>query len=92
MPDRLWVFKSVPHRTSNTSIAHVWVWRAESRNGAVTTSDGTFHTLASCVQDAQRSGFQGSVDPETGSFTAAAYQMKVSENGFTFTPGVINGD
>jgi len=62
MATRVWKFKTVP-RTTATSAAHFWQWQVVSAEGSVRVSDNVFGTLGQCVQDAQRNGFTGIVDP-----------------------------
>jgi hypothetical protein len=81
MPNRIWRFKSVPHRVASTAIAHVWQWQTETPDGVLIASTEAFHTLIECVRDARRNGFTGELDPVTGVFTARDYEVHSGDYG-----------
>jgi hypothetical protein len=81
MATRVWKFKTVA-RTTPTSAAHYWQWQVVSAEGSVKASENVFGTLTECVQDAQRNGFTGRVDPVDGRAVSTPYgrQLEVTED------------
>jgi hypothetical protein len=78
----IWIFRTFARRASKTTIAQVWQWELEVRDGAASVSDSSFYfyTLRDCVSDAKLHGFPGDVDP-SGTFRVSQYAISVSELG-----------
>ena len=78
LPDmnRSWLFKTVPVQRASSS-AQVWQWQCVCAHGDVVDSNHVFATLAECVRDARRNGFDGEVDASDGSFTPDGYEINV---------------
>jgi hypothetical protein len=74
--NRRWLFKTVPVQRVSSS-AQAWQWQCVCAHRDVLDSTHVFATLAECVRDARRNGFDGKVDPSEGSFTPNGYQIDV---------------
>ncbi|MEA3157570.1 MAG: hypothetical protein QOK44_5159 [Betaproteobacteria bacterium] len=78
--NRVWLFRCV-NQSGETVATHVWQWRVEARDGTVSVSRRTFHTLPECVADAKLEGFMGEVDATTGTFMTHYYEVQVGDFG-----------
>jgi hypothetical protein len=74
--NRSWLFKTVPVLRASSS-AQAWQWECVCTDGDIVDSRVVFATLAECVRDARRHGFDGTVDPSAGAFTPDGYQINV---------------
>src|SRR4051794_4855026 len=75
-----WFFRCASQRTDG-AVAQLWGWRTVSGNGDERGSAAVFATLAECVRDAQRHGFDGEVDAAHGMFTPSGYEITVRPGG-----------
>jgi hypothetical protein len=75
-----WFFRCRSRRT-DAAVAQLWGWRTLTDGGDEMGSAAVFATLADCVRDARRHGFDGDVDAAHGMFTASGYEIRVKLGG-----------
>jgi hypothetical protein len=57
----------------------LWRWE-HTVDGFTTFSAALFGTLAECVRDAQRHGFNGEVEPGQGAFAPGGYEINIADD------------